>query len=572
MHTFMRLAAYLKPYWIKITIAAVASAVYGAMDGAFAYFVGPLLNKIFVSKDLLIFSLLPGLVVLLFLIRGLCRFANEYFMRTASMLAVNDIRRGLFRKTIFLDLKFFSKHQTGSLMSRVLNDVYVMQDGAGNIIISIFKDGISLISLLFVIFYRNWELAIITFLAIPITIYPAQLIGKKIKRAAKSGQEMSGDITSTLQEAYTGIKVVKAFGLEFKQLEKFCHGIDSFYFFYRKGIKYSSLSSPIIEVITSIGIAGVIFFGGRMVMNGTMTAADFFSFVTAMALVYSPFKKLISTFNDSQRCLGAGERVFEIMDEQPTVVEPESPIALSRAEGVVGFDNVSFTYDSEYILKNISFTAEKGMVTALVGPSGAGKTTLVSLIPRFFDVTHGKITLDGHDVRQIAREDLIRQIALVDQETMLFNDTIANNIRFGKSDATDAEIEAAAKAAYVHEFVVSMPDGYQTNIGDRGLRISGGQRQRICIARALLKNAPILILDEATSALDTESEQMVQKALENLMMDRTTFVIAHRLSTILHADRILVLEDGEIKESGKHSELLEKGALYKRLYDMQFNV
>jgi subfamily B ATP-binding cassette protein MsbA len=568
----MRLAAYLKPYWIKITIAAVASAVYGAMDGAFAYFVGPLLNKIFVSKDLLIFSLLPGLVVLLFLIRGLCRFANEYFMRTASMLAVNDIRRGLFRKTIFLDLKFFSKHQTGSLMSRVLNDVYVMQDGAGNIIISIFKDGISLISLLFVIFYRNWELAIITFLAIPITIYPAQLIGKKIKRAAKSGQEMSGDITSTLQEAYTGIKVVKAFGLEFKQLEKFCHGIDSFYFFYRKGIKYSSLSSPIIEVITSIGIAGVIFFGGRMVMNGTMTAADFFSFVTAMALVYSPFKKLISTFNDSQRCLGAGERVFEIMDEQPTVVEPESPIALSRAEGVVGFDNVSFTYDSEYILKNISFTAEKGMVTALVGPSGAGKTTLVSLIPRFFDVTHGKITLDGHDVRQIAREDLIRQIALVDQETMLFNDTIANNIRFGKSDATDAEIEAAAKAAYVHEFVVSMPDGYQTNIGDRGLRISGGQRQRICIARALLKNAPILILDEATSALDTESEQMVQKALENLMMDRTTFVIAHRLSTILHADRILVLEDGEIKESGKHSELLEKGALYKRLYDMQFNV
>jgi len=568
----MRLSAYLKPYWIKITIAAVASAVYGAMDGAFAYFVGPLLNKIFVSKDLLIFSLLPGLVVLLFLIRGLCRFANEYFMRTASMLAVNDIRRGLFRKTIFLDLKFFNKHQTGSLMSRVLNDVYVMQDGAGNIIISIFKDGISLISLLFVIFYRNWELAIITFLAIPITIYPAQLIGKKIKRAAKSGQEMSGDITSTLQEAYTGIKVVKAFGLEFKQLEKFCHGIDSFYFFYRKGIKYSSLSSPIIEVITSIGIAGVIFFGGRMVMNGTMTAADFFSFVTAMALVYSPFKKLISTFNDSQRCLGAGERVFEIMDEQPTVVEPESPITLSRAEGVVGFDNVSFTYDSEYILKSISFTAEKGMVTALVGPSGAGKTTLVSLIPRFFDVTHGKITLDGHDVRQIAREDLIRQIALVDQETMLFNDTIANNIRFGKSDATDAEIEAAAKAAYVHEFVVSMPDGYQTNIGDRGLRISGGQRQRICIARALLKNAPILILDEATSALDTESEQMVQKALENLMMDRTTFVIAHRLSTILHADRILVLEDGEIKESGKHSELLEKGALYKRLYDMQFNV
>lgn len=570
MNNFTRLIKHLKPYWWRIAIAALASTAYGAMDGAFAYFIAPVLNKIFVSKDLLIFSLMPVFVVILFMIRGLCRFANEFFMRTAAQLAVNDIRKKVFTSCMRLDLGFFQRNQTGSLISRVFNDVYVMQDGAGNIITSIFRDGISVISLLAVIFYRDWQLAIISFLAIPLTIYPAQLIGKKIKRVAKTGQERSGDITSILQEAFSGIKVIKAFGLEKSQITKFTRSNEAFYHYFRKGIKYSSLSAPIIEIITSFGIAGVIFFGGKSVMSGRMTAADFFSFVTAMALVYSPFKKLINTYNDSQRCLGAAERVFEIIDAHTDITDAPDALPLKRAEGVVAFKDVQFKYADKIILNNINLVARKGEIIALIGPSGAGKTTLVSLILRFFDATEGVVSIDALDVRTIRRTDLISQVALVDQETVLFNDTIANNIRYGKPDALLGEVEAAARAAYAHEFISEMPDGYETNIGDRGLRLSGGQRQRLCIARALLKDAPVLILDEATSALDTESEKMVQQALENLMTNRTTFVIAHRLSTILHADKILVMDDGQIVEQGNHEQLLAANGLYTRLYEMQF--
>ncbi|CAH2030488.1 lipid A export permease/ATP-binding protein MsbA [Trichlorobacter ammonificans] len=570
MNNFIRLTKYLKPYWWRITIAALASTAYGAMDGAFAYFIAPVLNKIFVAKDLLIFSLMPFLVIILFAIRGLCRFANEFFMRSAAQLAVNDIRKEVFSNCLRLDLRFFQRHQTGSLISRVFNDVYVMQDGAGNIITSVFRDGISVISLLVVIFYRDWQLAIISFLAIPLTIYPAQLIGKKIKRVSKIGQERSGDITSILQEAFSGIKVIKAFGLEKRQIDKFAKSNEDFYHYFRKGIKYSSLSAPVIEIITSFGIAGVIFFGGKSVMSGRMTAADFFSFVTAMALVYSPFKKLLSTYNDSQRCLGAAERVFEIIDAQPEIVDPPHATALPHTQGIVEFKNVSFKYADNTILEDINLVAQKGQIIALIGPSGAGKTTLVSLIARFFDVSDGVVTLDSHDVRSIRHSDLVSQLSLVDQETILFNDTIANNIRYGRPDASLDKVEQAARAAYAHDFISAMPEGYETNIGDRGVRLSGGQRQRICIARALLKDAPVLILDEATSALDTESEKMVQEALENLMKNRTTFVIAHRLSTVLHADTILVMDQGRIVERGTHKQLVAQNGLYTRLYEMQF--
>jgi subfamily B ATP-binding cassette protein MsbA len=330
------------------------------------------------------------------------------------------------------------------------------------------------------------------------------------------------------------------------------------------------LSQPIIELITSFGIAAVIWVGGSSVMSGRLTAAEFFSFITAMVLMYSPIKKLTNAYNNMQRSIGASERVFEIIDAVPEIVDPPEPVSIDRVNGIVEFRQVSFSYGDEQVLQNISLAAHTGEVIALVGPSGGGKTTLVSLIPRFYDVSTGGVFIDGHDVRSFAQADLMRQIALVDQETVLFNETIANNIRYGLTDATDAEVEAAARAAYAHDFILEMPDGYRTNIGDRGARLSGGQRQRLCIARALLKNAPILILDEATSALDTESEQMVQRALENLMKDRTTFVIAHRLSTIFNADRILVIEKGQIVESGKHDALLAKGGLYQQLYSMQF--
>ena len=469
-----------------------------------------------------------------------------------------------------LSLGFFNKQSTGVLMSRILNDVNAMQEGIANIITGFFRDGFSAISLLCVIFYRNWQLALISFMVIPATVYPAQLIGKRIKRLSKMGQEKMGDVSSVLQETFSGVKVIKAFGLESREIDKFKQRNLEFYGYVRKSIKYEAISAPLMEGITSIGVAGVIWFGGYTVLSGKMTSAEFFSFITAMALVYSPVRKLISSYNTLQRSMGAAERVFEIIDQKPDIIDPPDPCSMTRAEGFVRYDSVSFSYDNEPVLQGVTVEAQKGQVIALVGPSGGGKTTLVSLLTRFYDVTGGAVLIDGIDIRSLKVQDLLRQIALVDQETILFNDTIANNIRYGSTNATDAEVEAAACAAFAHEFILELPEGYQTNIGDRGVRLSGGQRQRICIARAILKDAPILILDKATSALDTESEQMVQDALNNLMKNRTTFVIAHRLSTILHADRIVVLESGKVVESGTHAELIQHDGLYKKLHSMQF--
>ena len=569
--TFGRIVHYSKPYWGRIAISTLASVAVGTMDGGFAYLVEPLLRKTFATNDNTIFTLLPIGVVIIFAIRAVSRYLNDYFIRTAGELAVQDIRNDLYRNSMHLGLRFYHKHPTGSLMSRVLSDVAVMQNGIGNVVTSVCRDGFSAISLLGVIFYRSWELALITFIVIPLTVFSAQKIGKRIKRLSGQSQEKIGDVAALLQETYTGIKVVKAFGLEDWVIKRFSTATSCYYSFVRKGIKYNSISAPVIEMITSLGIAGVIWVGGSMVMRGELTSAEFFSFLTAMVLVYKPVKTLNNSYNIIQTSIGAADRVFEIIDEKPEITDADSAVPIEHVTGNVDFHDVSFAYDGEMVLNHITISAHHGEIIALVGPSGGGKSTLVSLIPRFYDVTAGAVFVDGIDIRSINRADLMRQVALVDQETMLFNDTIANNIRYGNFSASDSDIEAAARAAFAHDFVMEMPDGYATNIGDRGARLSGGQRQRICIARALVKNAPILILDEATSALDTESEQMVQRALENLMVNRTTFVIAHRLSTILHADKILVLEDGRIAESGSHDDLLKNSGLYNRLYSMQFS-
>lgn len=569
--TFGRIIHYSKQYWVRITISTLASVAVGTMDGGFAYLVEPLLRKTFASNDKMIFTLLPFGVIILFAIRAISRFLNDYFIRTAGELAVQDIRNDLYHNSMNLGLRFYHKHTTGALMSRVLSDVAVMQNGIANVVTSVCRDGFSALSLLVVIFYRSWQLALITFIVIPLTVYSAQKIGKRIKRLSGQSQEKIGDVAAILQETYTGIKVVKAFGLEERMVQRFHSATKSYYGFVCKSIKYNSISAPVIELITSFGIAGVIWVGGSMVMSGKLSPSEFFSFLTAMVLVYKPVKTLNNSYNIIQTSIGAAARVFEIIDEKPEITDAESAVAIERVTGKVDFHDVSFAYDGEMVLNHITISARHGEIIALVGPSGGGKSTLVSLIPRFYDVTAGAVLIDGIDIRSINRADLMRQVALVDQETMLFNDTIANNIRYGNFSASDSDIEAAARAAFAHDFVMEMPDGYATNIGDRGTRLSGGQRQRICIARALVKNAPILILDEATSALDTESEQMVQRALENLMANRTTFVIAHRLSTILNADKILVLEDGRIVESGSHDDLLKNSGLYNRLYSMQFN-
>ncbi len=570
MKSFKRVLKYSRPYWKRILVSVIASMGVGGMDGAFAYLVDPLLKRIFTEKDMTVFTLLPIGIILVFVTRGLCRFVNDYFIRTAGQLAIQDIRNAIYKNTIGLGLRFFNNHPTGVLMSRVLNDVSVMQEGMANVITGLFRDGFGAVFLLGVIFYRNWQLAIIAFLVIPTSVYPAQKIGRKIKKLSAHSLGKIGDISSIIQQIFSGIKVVKAFGLEHKELARFEKNNRDYYGYVRRSIKYEALSSPVMEMITSLGIAAVIWFGGNQVLQGKMTASEFFSFIAAMVLVYSPVKRLINSYNTVQRSLGAAERVFELIDEKPEILDSPDAISLVKAEGKVELRDVSFCYNDDYVLKNINLRTRKGEVIAFVGPSGGGKTTLASLIPRFYDVTSGAVLIDGTDVRDIKLQSLLRQVALVDQETILFNDTIRNNIRYGKPHAGSDEVVAAARAAFAHDFVNDLPDGYETIIGDRGVRLSGGQRQRICIARAILKDAPILILDEATSALDTESEQMVQNALNNLMSNRTTFVIAHRLSTILHADKIVVIDRGEIVEKGTHRELLEHGGLYRKLYEMQF--
>ncbi len=565
-----RTVSYFRPYWKLILLSALCSSVVGGMDGAFAYLVEPVLKKIFAGKDTGIFLLVPIGIIALFVIRGITRFTYDVSIKLAGQKVIQDIRNEVYASTVRMDMAFFNRRSSGELMSHATNDINAMQDGVASVVCGLFRDLLSACSLLGVIFYRNWQLAIFTFVVIPLTAYPAQLIGKKIKNASGRSLNIMGGITAILQETFSGIKVIKAFGLEPLATKRFQSANLEYFSQYRRFIKYESLAMPVSETIISFGIAGVVFFGGSQVISGHMTASEFFSFITAMVMVFNPIKKLQGAYNALQRSAGAAERVFKLLDEHRGIVDRPGAVDMGRSSGAVTFREVSFSYSETPTLQDINLSAESNQMVALVGPSGGGKSTLVSLLLRFHDVSSGSICIDGHDIRDLTLASLVSQIALVDQETTLFHASIASNILYGRPDAALDEVVAAARAAFAHDFIMQLPDGYDTSIGDRGVRLSGGQRQRICIARALLKNAPILILDEATSALDTESEQMVQQALDNLMINRTTFVIAHRLSTVLHADRIVVLDGGRVVENGTHDDLLNNSGLYSRLHSLQF--
>ena len=569
--TIRRTLGYFKPYWKLLLLSAVCSTIVGSMDAGIIALTKNVLEKILSQKNTSVFLLIPPGIILLFAIRGTSRFTYDTSIKLAGQKAIQDIRNDMYSSNIRLDLAFFNRNATGELMSHVTNDISSMQEGIANIVTGLFRDLISIFALLGYLFYLNWQLAIISFVVIPMTAYPAQLIGKKIKKASGRSLNIMGGITAILQETFSGIKVIKAFGLETRIIDRFRATNLEYFRQISKFIKYESLAAPVSESIISFGIAGVIYFGGTRVMSGQMSAVSLLAFIASVASLSRPINKFQGAYSVLQRSAGAAERVFKRLDEPRTIVDRPEAITIPQATGSVEFRDVSFSYGNEPVLSSISLKVASNKMVALVGPSGSGKSTLVSLVPRFYDVSGGSITIDGHDVRDITLSSLTKQIALVDQETTLFHESIANNIRYGKPDATLEEVMQAAQAAYAHDFITQLPDGYDTSIGDRGVRLSGGQRQRICIARALLKNAPILILDEATSALDTESEQMVQKALDNLMLNRTTFVVAHRLSTIMHADMIVVLEDGRIVEQGAHDELLRKNGLYSRLHALQFS-
>lgn len=566
-----RTLRYFLPYWWLMLLSALFSLVVGAMDGAFAYLVEPVLQRIFAGKDTTIFLLVPVGIIILFMVRGISRYIYDVTIKLAGQLAIQDIRNDFFRLTTRQDMAFYNRQATGDLMSRMTNDISTMQEGMGQVVTGLFRDLISMLALLGVIFYRNWQLATISFIVFPLTIYPAQLIGKKIKNAARRSLDVMGGLGTTIQETFFGIKVIKAFGLELQVTKRFEQENNNYLNQYKRYIKYSSLATPVTELIISLGVAAVIYVGGSQVMADRMTPAELFSFIAAMIMLFTPVKKLQSSYNVMQRSAGAAERVFQTMDEQRSIVDRADAVTLGRVSGRVEFKDASFRYGDEPVLQGVNLEVAPGQMVALVGPSGSGKSTIAALLMRFYDVEQGAILLDGLDLRDIKLDSLNRQFALVDQETTLFNDTIANNIRYGRPDASDSEVESAAKAAFADDFIQQLPEGYATNIGDRGARLSGGQRQRLCIARALIKDAPILILDEATSALDTESEKMVQQALENLMRNRTTFVIAHRLSTVQNADLIVVLEQGKILEVGSHADLVAGSGLYSRLHALQFS-
>lgn len=567
---YCRILNYARPYKWRIVISMTAAIGMASSDAILAKMVQPFIDQLIIAGDKDLARWVPLMIVGLAALKGGSMYLQKYYIQTAGQLALMDMRNDLYGHLVKLSMRFYAKTSVGVLMSRILNDVNVMQASVSDVLVSAMRDGITLIALAGVAFYTDWKMAAIALLVLPATGVPVALIGKRIKSYSRRGQQAMGRLSSVLEQTFSGIKVIKSFGNELREHDNFVRENRSYYNFLRKVFKYDSGSSPIMEVLSSFGVAAVLWYGIDRAISGEMSQGQLFSVLTAIMLMYAPLKRLTRVNNLVQQALASAERVFEVLDEPNEILDRPTAINLGRARGEISFENVSFSYGNEPVLKDFTLQVKPGDIVALVGPSGAGKSTLIGLLSRFYDPVSGMIRIDGHDVRDLSMTSLKRNIALVDQETFLFNESIRNNIRYGKFDATDAEVSDAANKAYADDFIAALDAGYDTESGNRGLNVSGGQRQRICIARAILKDAPILLLDEATSALDTESEVKVQQALVNLMKGRTTIVIAHRLSTIMHADKIVVIDQGQICQVGKHHELLEQEGLYRKLYNMQF--
>ena len=570
MNAYKRLLAYIRPYWIKLIIAMVCMAGVGAMTGASAMVVQNILDDIFIKKDELMLKIVPLAVVLIFVIKGVFFYTQEYLMAYVSQSAVKDIRDELYTHIQKQSLAFFSRNSTGTLMSRITYDVNLVSMAVSGAFSSLLRDSFSIISLTAVVFYRDWKLALIAMLFYPLAMYPIIRFGKKLRKVGTQSQEKMGHITAFLNETISGARIVKAFGMEKYETGRFAESNKKYFTLILKSYRVKALSRPTMEVLSSTGIAAVILYGGSKVMEDTMTTGEFFSFMTAMLMLYKPIKNLSAVNNVIQEGLAAAVRIFDILDTRPAIKDKKDAIAIDHFDKAIEFKDTSFRYEDENVINNLNLLVKKGERIAIVGSSGGGKTTLVNLIPRFYDVTEGAILIDGKELRDVSVNSLRSLIAIVTQETILFDDTVRNNIAYGHQETSEADILQAAKAAFAHDFIMELPMGYDTEIGEKGLRLSGGQRQRLSIARAIMKNAPILILDEATSALDPESEKLVQGALNNLMKDRTSFVIAHRLSTVMDADRIVVMSKGSIVEEGKHNELLKAGGQYANLWEKQF--
>ena len=563
---------YFAPYKWLMFLAITASIITASTNGALAVAVKYVFDDMFKPNDYTYLYILPIVVVVIYVAKSGFLFMQGFLMSYIGNKVIEKLRNETFEKMVRLPVKYYSNQSTGVLMSRITNDINLVQSSIPTII-SMFRAVLTMVGLIGVIFYMNYQLALIALVLYPIFIFPLSIISKKLRKYSHLGQERMGDLTSVLQESFSGIRVVKAFVAEEKEVDRFEKANAQTIKYANKSVLAGNLASPLTEALGSFGIGAVLLIGGYQVISGTSTTGTFIAFLAALVQIYEPVKLFANSNNALQASIAASDRVFSMFDEEDEIIENKGSIPCNAEGKDIEFKNVSFKYDNDiYALKDVSFKVKAGSTVAFVGPSGAGKTTMAHLIPRFYDVTDGAILIGGVDIKEYDLYSLRHNIATVSQDAFLFNDTIRNNISYSKANATDEEIKKAARAAYADEFIESFPEKYDTLCGERGVKLSGGQKQRVTIARALLKNPPILILDEATSALDTESERVVQKALDNLMQGRTSFVVAHRLSTILNADMIVVFNKGGIEAIGRHEEIVVSSPTYKKLYEMQFKI
>lgn len=561
----------VRPYVGLIGLALLCMALMAAATGMTAWLMEPIVNDVFIDKRKDLLWLVGGAVIVTFLIKGAANYAQSTLMSRVGLRIVADNQNRLYAHLTDMDVGFFGQHQTGRLVARFTIDINNMRAAVSNVLTGFGKDVLTLVGLVGVMFFQNWELALISFFVFPIAIYPIARIGRRMRKVTANTQEEMGLFTALLEETFQGIRVVKAYGMESYEQGRVATITENLFQLVMKAARTRALASPIMETLGGAAVSVVIIYGGYQVIGDETDPGSFFSFITALLMAYEPMKRLANLNASLQEGLAGAQRLFSVLDITPDIRERQGAEPLRVTDGAVVLDGVRFSYDDgTTALRDVTLTAAAGKTTALVGPSGAGKSTVLNLIPRFFDVEAGSVTIDGEDIRDVSFKTLRGQIALVSQEITLFDDTVRANIAYGREGASQDDIIAAAQAAAAHDFIEALPDGYDTVVGEKGLKLSGGQRQRLSIARAMLKNAPILLLDEATSALDTESERHIQSALKTLMAGRTTLVIAHRLSTVIDADTIYVIDKGRVAEQGNHAALLAKGGLYANLYEIQF--